>query len=104
MGEDPSSIAVDSMQSRAAVADAAMQGGQHQRLLRRAIAATVRASSRSVNSNTFMLSCLRIVLSAWLTGVLIVHRRQAVAGLFSAGPLRSLQYVWQKVVKAWHSA
>ncbi len=48
MGTDPASIAVDRMQSRAAVAEAALQSGQHQRLLRRAIAATVRASSRFV--------------------------------------------------------
>ena len=46
MGMGPSSAAVDSMQSRAAVAEAALHGGQHQRLLRRAIAATVRMSSR----------------------------------------------------------
>lgn len=46
-GMDPP-MTVDSMQSRAAVAQAALHGGQHQRLLRRAIAATVRASSRYV--------------------------------------------------------
>jgi len=60
---------------RQAVAQAALDSGQHRRLLRRAIGATVRASSR----------------------------RQALAGLFSAGPWRSVQYVWEKVSKAWRS-
>jgi Phosphatidate cytidylyltransferase, mitochondrial len=84
LGMGLSTSASGSPTARLAVADAALRLSPsaaeapgrrpYQRLLRRAVGSTVRSSSA----------------------------RQALAGVLSAGPARSLYYVWQKLAKRWH--